>query len=495
MNAQPQGVRRRQTGQAVVWFLATMAACCATFALVYNVGQVANKKEETTNAADAAALSGALVEARMLNFNAYTNRALVANEVTIAQLISIDSWIQYDYELTNWIATYTAIIPFVNSITSGIKTAVYAVHTGVHAAVSAAVPALDVLTMGLNASRELIHNTGAIAAHSVSSDIAAANATTFNGRTDSSPRLGVGQAALVANQLSWGRFTQRNGGNDRGNGAAVVMNSRDEFSTDREEGLAIDGINLIMKAAGAFIDYNELDKTSGSTQLVDYDHWVAQDSIDLKHTGVEFCFGIPCGYGTDPIPVPLGYGRVEAGGNSDKNLCKEFSFTLFASEPLPTLNCQMSEWYEKSVSWQGLPSFRDLRPNQSNNDPCSVNNASDSPSLTYVMAVEKPGRGTLTTQRLGFNDVPVNGPQGSPQMTDNLQNGDSLTAISAACVFFLRPDRTDPTGGFMARRDGKHELASLYNPYWQARLTAPSDTWKAATYAAMGKPLLDQVLR
>jgi len=113
----------RQGGQAVVWFLATIAACCCAFALVYNVGQVANEKEKTTNAADASALSGALVEARILNFEAYTNRAMVANEVTVAQFVSLDSWLRYDNEMLQYIALYTTPIPYVDDITQAIADA------------------------------------------------------------------------------------------------------------------------------------------------------------------------------------------------------------------------------------------------------------------------------------------------------------------------------------------------------------------------------------
>ena len=44
-----------QLGQAFIWFLATLAACCALLMIVYNVGQVSSEKERTTNAADAVA--------------------------------------------------------------------------------------------------------------------------------------------------------------------------------------------------------------------------------------------------------------------------------------------------------------------------------------------------------------------------------------------------------------------------------------------------------
>jgi len=82
--------RTRQRGQAILWFLTTAAACCAVFALVYNVGQVTTRRRKPFNAADASAISGALTEARILNFEAYTNRALIANE---CRSLSWSAWI------------------------------------------------------------------------------------------------------------------------------------------------------------------------------------------------------------------------------------------------------------------------------------------------------------------------------------------------------------------------------------------------------------------
>ena len=71
----------RQRGQAVIWLLGTMAASAAVLYGVFNVGQLHAAKEKTVNAADAAALAGATVEARMLNLIAYNNRSMMANEV------------------------------------------------------------------------------------------------------------------------------------------------------------------------------------------------------------------------------------------------------------------------------------------------------------------------------------------------------------------------------------------------------------------------------
>ncbi|MFP6682041.1 MAG: hypothetical protein VCB07_07585 [Gammaproteobacteria bacterium] len=61
---------------------------------LYKQGRVTSDKMEMQNAADAIAYSISLTEARDLNFAAYLNRAMVANEVAIGQLMGLASWAQ-----------------------------------------------------------------------------------------------------------------------------------------------------------------------------------------------------------------------------------------------------------------------------------------------------------------------------------------------------------------------------------------------------------------
>ena len=481
--------RPRQRGQAIVWFLATVAACCCVFALVYNVGQVANKKEENTNAADAAALSGALVEARMLNYQAYTNRAMIANEVTIAQLISLDSWMRYNNKILYYIKIYTTIVPYLNSVTQTLSQVSQQVTDGIDNVVGATVPRIEDLNSALSGVREYAYRIGAVAANDVAAKIARANSTTSGGAYDDTVELTASPIALSLNQLKWSAFTEQNNGDGRSVEAKVVLNSRDPFSTARGNGDLIDGINDVLEVvtgAGSLgTDIKSLKKTSGTTTLQDYDHWAAQDSLDVMTTTL---FG---GKRPDLPPIPLGYGRVDA--NSDDstgdNLCKTY-INLFGLK-IPTLNCELAVNDDPGhVSWKGLPSIRDLVGGLSKTDPCSTNNGSDSPSLTYVMAVDRPGSGTMSTQRMGLN-ADVSGPQGSPAMRDALI-GDKLTSAATACVFFLRPDGNDTSQVGISRSDGRHEFASLYNPYWQARLTTPDSNWVSTLYALIGRPGLDR---
>jgi hypothetical protein len=498
--------RSGQRGQAVLWFLATVAACCAMFAVVYNVGQVTNEKEKTVNAADASALSGALVEARMLNFEAYTNRAMIANEVTIAQLVSADSWVRYDATMAQYLDDYLKVLAVIPIIGTAIVTTLdtYAqimhyVQQGTDLAVQAGIPACDVAITALKVAREGVYYAAPFAADSVASGIANANATTFGGRTDAAPELNTAFQALflVKNTNDWLKFTKAYDGDERVNARDVILNSRDQFSTARGAGPLIDSINTALEVGGliasAGTSYLGFDKTSTETKLKDFDHWVAQDTLDPFQATIKLCYGfIPCGYEKTYYPVPLAYGRVDAdtdgsvGDSMGKDLCHPDGFSLFGLLGT-TVNCIEAGQNSNVINSNGIPNIRDVAAQGGN------------PTLTYVAGVQKAGDATLTTQRIGspgMNTVHLTGPAGSPDVKDNLQNGDRLTSIASAKVFFARPDWNpkDITEGNLPRGDHVHEYASLYNPYWQARLAPTDDTTKAVFYTLIGSnPLLSPI--
>lgn len=59
---------------------------------LYRTGRITSDKMAMQNAADSMAYSISTVEARDLNFAAYLNKAMVANEVAIGQAIGMASW-------------------------------------------------------------------------------------------------------------------------------------------------------------------------------------------------------------------------------------------------------------------------------------------------------------------------------------------------------------------------------------------------------------------
>ncbi|MCG8324769.1 MAG: hypothetical protein MI673_04570, partial [Thiotrichales bacterium] len=91
---------------------------------VYKAGKVTTERMQVQNAADAVAYSVSTIEARDLNFMAYTNRAMIANEVAVAQMVGLASW------LFNW-KSYSAYLnafrlyfldPLVSAVSLGTAT-------------------------------------------------------------------------------------------------------------------------------------------------------------------------------------------------------------------------------------------------------------------------------------------------------------------------------------------------------------------------------------
>tara|TARA_R110002111_G_scaffold87838_1_gene137291 strand:- start:619 stop:2817 length:2199 start_codon:yes stop_codon:yes gene_type:complete len=86
---------RKQKGQAMVFSLLFFAVAIMTLLILYNQGQLVKNRVQLENAADAAVYSQAKLAARNLNFIAYTNRAMVANEVSIGQMVALLSWVKH----------------------------------------------------------------------------------------------------------------------------------------------------------------------------------------------------------------------------------------------------------------------------------------------------------------------------------------------------------------------------------------------------------------
>jgi hypothetical protein len=87
-----KGLPVRMHGQALVFALLTSVLVILAMLAMYSMGGQAIEKIKLQNTADAAAYSAAVAEARDYNFSAYTNRAMVANQVAVAQFVGLTSW-------------------------------------------------------------------------------------------------------------------------------------------------------------------------------------------------------------------------------------------------------------------------------------------------------------------------------------------------------------------------------------------------------------------
>lgn len=99
-----------QQGQASIFILALIGVVLVSAIFLYQAGRLTSEKMELQNAADAAAYGASVLEARSLNFCAYTNRAMVANEVAIGQVVGLLSLTDEIRSSGEYLETYADII-------------------------------------------------------------------------------------------------------------------------------------------------------------------------------------------------------------------------------------------------------------------------------------------------------------------------------------------------------------------------------------------------
>ena len=102
-----------QRGQVLPLTLLLLVATASIVFYMFNTGQLVQEKIRLTNTADAVAYSAGVYEARLLNYDAYTNRAIIANEIAIGQAVGLASWAKYVSIAGPRVANVARFIPYV----------------------------------------------------------------------------------------------------------------------------------------------------------------------------------------------------------------------------------------------------------------------------------------------------------------------------------------------------------------------------------------------
>lgn len=90
-----QQALKAQSGQVLILGLSMMLVLVVVLLSLFNHGRLLNAKAKQAHAVDAAAYSGALIQARALNMQAYINLAQVGHQVAMAHLVSLASWAKF----------------------------------------------------------------------------------------------------------------------------------------------------------------------------------------------------------------------------------------------------------------------------------------------------------------------------------------------------------------------------------------------------------------
>ena len=426
---------RPQEGQATVVVLAMLSVLLGGMLIVFSTGSLVNDKMKLLNAADAAAFSAAQIEARSLNYQAYINRAIVANEIAIAQLVSLRSWSRYmERTLTN----ASRVGSFVPPLAPALQ-ALERGWTAVDEVIGRVAPPLesgisrwnvDVLTI----AQAVAHQQATLAA----ADIVAQAAHEVEPRadvTDATRALQVRNAAIWQN-----RFTTRyqRGGGDLDRFSSLLADARDGFTARRSHDLLPD------------ISPVQVSRRGGTDLLGEYS-WRSVDTlsahINLLITEQE----IPLGWGAAEqrrVPVPQ---RGEHGGSLRRN---------------PRASRIALRPGFQAQGYRGVPEIRDVVQPQGQEER----------RLTYSVALRIPAERLRTIDRILLPDG-IEDFLGGTQTLAPALSARALHGLGSAELYFRRPAE---------RSDGRREYPSLFSPYWQARLVATPATDRILTAPERG---------
>ena len=427
--------RRPQAGQATIVVLAMLSVLVGAMIVVYSTGRLVNDKMKLLNAADAAAFSAAQLQARSLNYQAYLNRAIVANEVAIAQLVSLRSWSAY---MNRTISNASRVGSFVPPLAPALQ-ALERGWTAVNQIVGRVAPPLET---GISRWNVDVLSTAQAIAHQQAPPAAAdlvaqaAQASDIRAEVNDATRL-----LQVRNASVWQhRFTTRyqRGSGDLLRFAQLLGDARDGFSARRSHDLLPDGLPL------------QVSRRGGTDLLGEYT-WRAVDTLSAHVNLVITEQEIPLGWGAAEERRLVVRQRGDHGGSLRRNP-RASRLALRSNVP--------------EQGYRGLPEIRDVVTPQRQDDR----------TLTYAVSLSTPADRLETLDRIlvpgGIQSL-----DGTVHSAAPVLSAGALHALSSAEVYFRRP---------VERRDGRREFASLFNPYWQARLVETSAADRSLTAPGRG---------
>ncbi len=473
---------KRLKGQAMLWFVGLIATMMLVGVGVYSVGQVTSEKQKVVNATDAAAYSGGLVQARALNFIAYGNRAEIANEVFLAQYVSFHSWLLYMEQAVENLNTITDIlyaIPFAQPIAAFIDRVLTAVEEMLEGAEDmvdgsyfAVIGPIEAYASALRGASAMILNGPALAlsAKQAADTVLAQNLANQNGKQDTAPTAVKGVELGALNVVAWNEaFSQytkdkqiHNSSDGRKTAADILLASRDAFSTQRvgPSGLLAPVIGNFRIGGCPFPGIEVGSSRDGPTLLKDYERWEAQDTSEFYTRSPAKC---------RRNSIPVGWGRATVAREQEEGDARY--------SPHREAGMWAYEEQRTKSGWSGVKELYDLERDLTNGRP----NKSE---FVFHYAAAKQAARVKTNDQLGvFGADNSTRHLGNTRLQPNLPEGE-IASIAAAKVHFARPirDSRDFTGVTLFRADAHKEVASLYNPYWQVRLTTPDNLAMLAAY-------------
>ncbi|MFD4839893.1 hypothetical protein ACFWP0_20485 [Achromobacter sp. NPDC058515] len=451
MTTHPLMAPIHQQGQALVLGTLVVAVAATSLVVLYNFGQTAEARGRLTHAADAAAFSGALEQARALNAIAYINRTQIAHQVAMAHLVTLGASAQYIQALQSQRSRGNppaSLIAMLFGPDMGLA----------YQAAQAPSDAGSRLARAFGQHDRIVHQVLEAAAREAVADLSASRerimrkvlAANFpSGAQSSSVKLRLladGWPGYVERSVS----TRKAGLRPATEAAVGRYGFLDSRSQTRRNAWMVDPRCPLHR--------HEL-RRRGSTWLGPDGRWGALDTQSyhaLRSNRWIGCYfrEYAMGWGTaqgekSKAPEGLEYVDEPPADFSQEDFWRwvelSTSWDIFSGATNPMAN---SYAMASAQRWPGggLPAYREVALARSR-DP-----------LRFAVAVSLEGAALKTTDA----DSAVAAPVGLFRYAALGRTG-AVRVSSAAETYFSRPERP---------ADGRHEIATLFRPYWQARLSA-----------------------
>lgn len=432
-NSEVQCRRRifREKGQATFLALGALIFLTVMTLAVFNTQQASHAKQKTMNAADGAAYAAASTLARDMNYMAYSNRAMVANHVAVGQVVSLISLTQSVGSLASNSGTVLRVVGLIPGL-QALQTLATALKRidGVIDKLPDLMKPFIVFEEGvirvLAASQLTVRAITVLDAKSNLEDVIKANDPRANWE------LSVGGALATATSLDafLNYSSQQSGTTSLNRFREVVTDSRDPFTRQRRWML------------GMF---------KGGTNMRDNNKtWTGLDGMEVP----------------SPIPFarPIGvaWGGAEAGTRTSSR-----GSPSYGGLERRSANRAFNARQNLGSAYSGLRPYFDLKSGGKSDD------ASQSGAILIAVRKSINDVGDLKSQ---LSDRALQ--TGQADSSFRLPTArDRVVSAAASQVHFKRPNRRDePVNDASHLRSAYYsargEYASLFSPYWQARLTA-----------------------
>ncbi|MFK8084140.1 MAG: pilus assembly protein TadG-related protein [Granulosicoccus sp.] len=461
-------MKKYEQGQVLPLGLVLVVLCVVGALVLFNTSQLATDKMRLANSADAAAYSGALWQARALNYQAYANRAMVANQVAIGQAISLQSWMTYAAMTSQNLATALKPVPVLNMVTTGIDTAVAVAEKAVRLGAKSLLVASNAATKALSASQSVMH----AATLANTAELISVVARESDSRFTTNSAYGIGSKATNAAQwLAFNSQYTRKNTNAMLERQRLIMQSRDKFTRSRNWNL------FDFWVPSGFRTLHKL-RRQGTTQLLSIKtpqglqwEWVAKDTMSIHNKKYRWS-----GKSLTETPVAWASAFTNSRGARrpiNKKSCARVPIVLLKPNCTHfTADNHRSELFA-DLSVPNLLGKRTLVPLQGYGGVRSFWGLSDKAQAAEDARLTVRVEVSLPAGQVRESDAIMSSEQLAVPV---VVAGNTLSSLSAADVFYRRPKHH-----FIDK--SRREKANGYNPYWQAQLSPVS---KLERLAALG---------